>query len=126
MVNVFPKNLISLRTWKHILELRFLRKELFMNTLKYLFTCLYLLTLPLGALAQQVESYLTREQLPDAVTFLPAPPAERTPQAEADKAGIPMDEREFHCKGEFKGVHKGKPDQEDLKAVQEFTRKIIG
>ena len=72
--------------WKHILELRFLRKELFMNTLKYLFTCLYLLTLPLGALAQQVESYLTREQLPDAVTFLPAPPAERTPQAEADKA----------------------------------------
>lgn len=59
--------------WKHILELRFLRKELFMNTLKYLFTCLYLLTLPLGALAQQVESYLTREQLPDAVTFLPAP-----------------------------------------------------
>ncbi len=47
-------------------------------------------------------------------------------KAEADKVGIPMDEREFHCKGEFKGVHKGKPDQEDLKAVQEFTRKIIG
>ena len=72
--------------WKHILELRFLRKELFMNTLKYLFTCLYLLTLPLGALAQQVESYLTVEQLPDAVSFLPPPPAEGTPQAEADKA----------------------------------------
>ena len=47
-------------------------------------------------------------------------------KAEADKVGIHMDEREFHCKGEFKGVHKGKPDQEDLKAVQEFTRKIIG
>ena len=47
-------------------------------------------------------------------------------KAEADKVGIPMDEREFHCKGEFKGVHKGKPDQEDLKAVQEVTRKIIG
>ena len=29
-------------------------------------------------------------------------------KAEADKAGIPMLEQEFHCKGEFKGVHKGR------------------
>lgn len=47
-------------------------------------------------------------------------------KAEADKAGIPMDEREFHCKGEFKGVHKGKPDESDLKAVAEFAKKIVG
>jgi flavodoxin len=47
-------------------------------------------------------------------------------KAEADKIGIPMDEREFHCKGEFKGVHKGKPDENDLKAVAEFARKIVG
>ena len=46
-------------------------------------------------------------------------------KAEADKAGIAMDEREFHCKGEFKGLHKGKPDGEDLKAVAEFARQII-
>ena len=45
-------------------------------------------------------------------------------KAEADKVGIPMLEREFHCKGEFKGIHKGKPDQEDLKAVVDFARKI--
>ncbi len=45
-------------------------------------------------------------------------------KAAADKAGIPMDEREFHCKGEFKGVHKGKPDENDLKAAAEFARKI--
>lgn len=50
----------------------------------------------------------------------------RKVKAEADKAGIPMDEREFHCKGEFKGVHKGKPDESDLKAAAEFARKIIG
>jgi len=37
-----------------------------------------------------------------------------------------MDEREFHCKGEFKGVHKGKPDENDLKAAVEFARKVIG
>ena len=47
-------------------------------------------------------------------------------KAEADKAGIPMDEREFHCKGEFKGVHKGKPDETDLKAAAAFARKIVG
>lgn len=47
-------------------------------------------------------------------------------KAEADKAGIPMDEREFHCKGEFKGIHKGKPDESDLQAAAEFAKKIVG
>lgn len=47
-------------------------------------------------------------------------------KAEAEKAGIPMDEREFHCKGEFKGIHKGKPDEDDLKAAAAFANKIIG
>ena len=47
-------------------------------------------------------------------------------KAEADKVGIPMDEREFHCKGEFKGIHKGKPDAADMKAAAEFARKIVG
>ena len=44
----------------------------------------------------------------------------------ADKAGIPMDEREFHCKGEFKGIHKGKPDEADLRAAASFAEKIVG
>lgn len=46
-------------------------------------------------------------------------------KAEADKVGIPMDEREFHCKGEFKGIHKGRPNEEDLKAAAEFAGKIV-
>ena len=46
-------------------------------------------------------------------------------KAEADKAGIPMDEREFHCKGEFKGIHKGRPDSQDLKAAAEFAKSIV-
>ncbi len=45
-------------------------------------------------------------------------------KAEADKVGIPMDEREFHCKGEFKGVHKGRPNEEDLKAAAEFAKQF--
>ena len=47
-------------------------------------------------------------------------------KAEADKVGIPMDEREFHCKGEFKGVHKGRPNEEDLRAAEAFVKKILG
>lgn len=47
-------------------------------------------------------------------------------KVEADKVGIPLDEREFHCKGEFKGIHKGKPDEEDCKAAAEFAKAVIG
>ena len=43
-------------------------------------------------------------------------------KAVADKAGIPMDEKEFHCRGEFKGIHKGRPNDEDIAAVVKFAR----
>ena len=46
-------------------------------------------------------------------------------KAVADQAGIPMNEHEFHCKGEFKGIHKGRPNEEDLKAAAEFARGIV-
>lgn len=45
-------------------------------------------------------------------------------KAEADKVGIPMFEKEFHCKGEFKKLHKGRPNDEDLKNAGEFARSI--
>lgn len=46
-------------------------------------------------------------------------------KAEADMKGIPMDEREFHCKGEYKFLNKGKPDVDDLTAAAVFARKIV-
>ena len=46
-------------------------------------------------------------------------------KAEADKVGIPMDPREFHCKGEFKGLHKGRPNAKDLAAAAEFAKAIV-
>jgi len=49
----------------------------------------------------------------------------RKVKAEADRAGIPMDEREFHCKGEFKGIHKGRPNEEDMQAAAAFAKKIV-
>ena len=46
-------------------------------------------------------------------------------KSEADKVGIPMDEREFHCRGEFKGLHKGRPNEADLKAAAEFAKAFL-
>ena len=45
-------------------------------------------------------------------------------KAEADRAGIPVDEREFHCRGEFKGIHKGRPNAEDLAAAAAFAKSL--
>ena len=45
-------------------------------------------------------------------------------KAEADKMGIPMDEREFHCKGEFKSMHKGRPNDEDIAAAAAFAKSL--
>ena len=47
-------------------------------------------------------------------------------KAEADKVGIRMDEREFHCKGEFKGLHKGRPNDADLAQAAAFAKSIVG
>ena len=43
-------------------------------------------------------------------------------KAVTEKAGIAMDEKEFHCKGEFKGIHKGRPNENDLKDAAEFAK----
>lgn len=45
-------------------------------------------------------------------------------RAVANTVGIPVLDKEFHCKGEFKGMNKGRPNEEDLKAAREFARNI--
>jgi len=42
-------------------------------------------------------------------------------KAQADKVGVAMCEKEFHCKGEFKGIHKGRPNAADEKAAAAFA-----
>ena len=77
---------------------------------------------------RQFVASLDREKVGKIVNFGSAAMMNSTyrkVKAVADKAGIPMDEREFHCKGQFKGMHKGKPDESDLKAAAEFARKIV-
>ena len=46
-------------------------------------------------------------------------------KAEADKVGIPMDEREFHCRGEFKEIHRGRPNADDLRAASAFAKSLM-
>lgn len=41
------------------------------------------------------------------------------------EAGIPLSKREFHCKGSFKALHKGRPDAEDLKDMRAFARDVV-
>ncbi|MDO5291586.1 MAG: flavodoxin family protein [bacterium] len=42
-----------------------------------------------------------------------------------EERGIPVDEREFHCRGSFKLLHRDRPNEQDLKDVQSFASKII-
>lgn len=44
---------------------------------------------------------------------------------EVEAKGIKMSENEFHCRGAFKFVHRGRPNENDLKNVQEFAKGII-
>lgn len=39
--------------------------------------------------------------------------------------GIIVSENNFYCRGEFKFIHKGKPDAADLKAAAAFAKKIM-
>lgn len=38
---------------------------------------------------------------------------------------IPMDPREFYCKGSFGPVHKGRPNKNDLENIKKFAKDII-
>lgn len=44
---------------------------------------------------------------------------------EVEAKGLKMSEDEFHCRGAFKFIHRGKTDDNDLKNVQEFAKRIV-
>jgi flavodoxin len=46
-------------------------------------------------------------------------------KSEVEKKGLNMSEDEFHCRGAFKFVHRGRPNEDDLKDIQEFAKRII-
>lgn len=40
--------------------------------------------------------------------------------------GVKMSDREFHCRGNFHGIHKNHPDEKDIEAMTAFTKEILG
>ena len=44
---------------------------------------------------------------------------------EVEAKGLKMSEKEFHCRGAFKFVHRGRPNDEDLRNAQEFAKETI-
>ena len=43
----------------------------------------------------------------------------------AEDNGLTMAEEEFHCRGAFKFVHRGHPNDEDVNNLVEFAKKIV-
>ncbi|MBQ8928387.1 MAG: flavodoxin [Oscillospiraceae bacterium] len=43
-----------------------------------------------------------------------------------EQAGVTVSDAEFHCKGSFQMLHRGRPDSEDLAAVGAFAGKVLG
>ncbi len=43
----------------------------------------------------------------------------------ADTVGVTVADEEFHCRGRFARVHKGRPNEKDLADIRNFATKII-
>jgi hypothetical protein len=41
-----------------------------------------------------------------------------------DEKGIPVSDKDFHCRGAFTFMHKGRPNGDDLKRAGEFASEI--
>lgn len=44
---------------------------------------------------------------------------------EVEEKGFIMDSNEFHCRGSFKFVHRGHPNDEDIANIKEFAKNIL-
>ncbi|MCD7855356.1 MAG: flavodoxin [Clostridiales bacterium] len=84
-----------------------------------------------GGISSEVKKYiqtLDKDKVGKVVVFSTSAMAERAfPQIQKllqDK-GIPVESKNFYCRGEFTVLHKGHPNQDDLKAAEKFAAGII-
>ncbi|MCC8133990.1 MAG: hypothetical protein LIP04_10775 [Tannerellaceae bacterium] len=42
-----------------------------------------------------------------------------------EKQQVKVDKREFHCRGQFKILHRGRPNKFDLELLRKFVEEII-
>ena len=43
----------------------------------------------------------------------------------AGKLGVAVADEEFHCRGQFGKIHKGRPNEKDIEDVKEFATRIL-
>ena len=43
----------------------------------------------------------------------------------AKTVNVAVANEDFHCRGQFGKIHKGRPDEDDLKKVVEFTKRFL-
>jgi len=43
-----------------------------------------------------------------------------------EKKGIKMSDKEFHCRGQFTLMHRGRPNVKDLQGASDFTKRYLG
>lgn len=71
---------------------------------------------------------LDKEQIGHVVNFSTAallPSTYKQVEKLLKQRGILLDTNEFHCRGSFHMMHKGKPDKEDLEAVKKFAKQVV-
>ncbi|MCD7788006.1 MAG: flavodoxin [Firmicutes bacterium] len=84
-----------------------------------------------GGISSEVKDYikkLDKNRIGKVVVFSTSALAERAfPQIQKNlqDKGIPVESNNFYCRGEFTALHKGRPNQDDLKAAKKFAEKII-
>ncbi len=44
----------------------------------------------------------------------------------AEQNDIPLAQEEFHCRGSFAMLHKGRPNEADCAAAADFARQVVG
>ncbi len=85
-----------------------------------------------GGISSEVKDYirsLDKNKIGRAVVFSTSALAERAfPQMkkELQKAGIPAEDKNFYCRGQFTALHRGHPDEDDLKKAGLFAEKMMG
>ena len=84
-----------------------------------------------GGISSEMKDYiqtLDKNRIGKVVVFSTSALAERAfPQIQKklqDK-GIPVETNNFYCRGEFTALHKGRPNQDDLKAAKKFAEEIM-
>ncbi len=84
-----------------------------------------------GGIDQKMKDYISNldpEKVKKVVVFSTSALAQRAyPQIEKElkKRGIPVASENFYCRGQFSVMHRGRPNQEDLKAAETFARSVI-